>query len=363
MRNFRLVLSIAFIIIFPMSCVDVTQITITSTPSVTQDDPTQTLAKVVTETIGPSSNIPMISAKQFNLNEIGLAKLSPDGSTLAISGDRGVYLYDSNTLEYKGSISILARGIAFHPDGHILVIVHDGIMQFWNIESGDIKYFAGNTKSSLGSIGGNISFSPDGRYIGFQTTGVCDGVDSKFEVRNVSDGKIIIQRETCAHWVSPVFSFSQDSKRLVLGYMDDKLPHDTPPFYFEIIDMTSGATILNTPKVQVTHTSNDGHTIAVSDTLDVYAEKRNTWIVNAESNETIAVVPYPESFMSFSPDGEHFLVNKGGKIILQDIKTGGILCSFGDFGDVGVSFDQIGDKFILWNKEAVYLIKTSKCIP
>lgn len=311
----------------------------------------------------PTIRRPKIWTADLNAGEISLAVLSPDGKTIAIRGLKGVELFNLDApIRYLGRMSILANGLVFHPDGQSLAIAHDGILQFWDLKNGTIKYFWGSTRSDIGRVRGYVSFSPDGKYIGYWATSICDGLGGKFEIRNVKTGELLIERKACADWFNPTFTFSRDSKKLILGYMDDTLPLDSPPVYVEVIDMSTLKTTIYLPGVLVVAASNDGHTVAAYEKNDFYANENNIILIDLEKNEQVAKIALPDQFLSFAPDGDHFLFKRDGKIYMQSLQTGQITCDFGEFGDAAwISFSQNGKRFIVWNYEVIYPVEMSMC--
>lgn len=193
-------------------------------------------------------------------------------------------------------------------------------------------------------------------------TSICDGLGGKFEIRNVKTGELLIERKACADWFNPTFTFSRDSKKLILGYMDDTLPLDSPPVYVEVIDMSTLKTTIYLPGVLVVAASNDGHTVAAYEKNEFYANENNIILIDLEKNEQVAKIALPDQFLSFAPDGDHFLFKRDGKIYMQSLQTGQITCDFGEFGDAAwISFSQNGKRFIVWNYEVIYPVEMSMC--
>ena len=91
---------------------------------------------------------------------------SPDGTRLAVASSIGIWLYDART----GAEVALFTGhtMAFSPDGKTIdsASANDGIIQLWDVASGQLKNtMEGHTSSYDSYRREPVAFSPDGTIL------------------------------------------------------------------------------------------------------------------------------------------------------------------------------------------------------
>lgn len=89
---------------------------------------------------------------------------SPDGKRFASGG--GIWRWDLDSGEQPRMLDTGprgARGLVFSPDGRLLASTSDGIVQFWDVESGRLVQQLGNFRDPLEVEA--IAFSADGRLL------------------------------------------------------------------------------------------------------------------------------------------------------------------------------------------------------
>ena len=262
-----------------------------------------------------------------------LAAFSPDGQSLAVASDIGVWLYDVATLReralftgHRGEVSsvsfspdgtILASGsrdgtvklwdvvageniatlgewwwrpvqsISFSPDGAILAAGSYGVVSLWDVATKtNIATFAGRTKWVQ-----SISFSPDGTILASGLN------DDKIELWNIAT-RTNIATLRHPHLVESV-AFSPDGKTLASGAGDVRL--------WDVATWTNVATLRNT-----------GGSVAFSPNGRILATRGNLWDVATRQN----IATFEGSARSFSPDGKMLAIQLGdGKVRLWDIET------------------------------------------
>ena len=262
-----------------------------------------------------------------------LAAFSPDGQSLAVASDIGVWLYDVATLReralftgHRGEVSsvsfspdgtILASGsrdgtvklwdvvageniatlgewwwrpvqsISFSPDGAILAAGSYGVVSLWDVATKtNIATFAGRTKWVQ-----SMSFSPDGTILASGLN------DDKIELWNIAT-RTNIATLRHPHLVESV-AFSPDGKTLASGAGDVRL--------WDVATWTNVATLRNT-----------GGSVAFSPNGRILATRGNLWDVATRQN----ITTFEGSARSFSPDGKMLAIQLGdGKVRLWDIET------------------------------------------
>lgn len=287
--------------------------------------------------------------------------LSPDGKSLAIGTDAGVFLYDSETLESKASITTPASILSFHPTGQILAIGYDGMVQFWNLETKQFSLFAGEAYEIGEYLSNQITFSQDGQFLAFHTyTFGCDGVGSGFELWDVLDKRLILKRKDCLHWEKPIFSFSQDSQNLILGFNDYSSQGSS--YYVDVINVQSGKVLSEHKNIQILAISADGQYVTYQERSDdtapiLVVDLNNMNIVN-QYNDIISFI--------FSPVANYALITfNNGDSRLQTIKADKVSCDFANLEFTHVDFNADGNKVVLWNKwskKDAYIWDTTKCL-
>ena len=263
-----------------------------------------------------------------------LAAFSPDGQSLAVASDIGVWLYDVATLReralftgHRGEVS----SVSFSPDGTILASgSRDGTVKLWDV-------VAGENIATLGELWWrpvqSISFSPDGAILAVGSYGVV----SLWDVATKTNIATFAGR---TKWVESI-SFSPDGTILASGLNDDKIE------LWDIATRTNIATLKHTGLVESVAFSPDGTILASGSFGDVrlwdvetwsnvatlrntggavsfspdgtiLAARGNLWDVATRQN----IATFEGSAYSFSPDGKMLAIQLGdGTIRLWDIET------------------------------------------
>ena len=129
---------------------------------------------------GPAGAVEVVDTPVWTigLGSLEAATYSPDGSSIATAGGRGVVLWDAETGEMVRIIESpsLVVSVAFSPDGtHVLTGSWDGVAQLWDTTTGAaIRRFEGHTRGVH-----SVAFSWDGNR---PLTGSWDGTTRLWEL-------------------------------------------------------------------------------------------------------------------------------------------------------------------------------------
>ena len=169
--------------------------------------------------VGAASGGPVIlwdvqTGERIRAHEGGAFDFLPDGKTLAISGDDGVYLWDLATGDSTGKIEMNKNisDLSFSPDGKTLAVLfytkYAEPIELWDVETGTLMKTLPSPDDSLG-----IAFSPDGKTL------ASSGLESHIQLWNTDTGELI---DTVGEkYGQGQFAFSPDGTTLASGADDD----------------------------------------------------------------------------------------------------------------------------------------------
>ena len=251
------------------------------------------------------------TASSYGVNSVSF---SPDGNTIASVNDTSdhslggmevmggeehpVFLWDVNTGRNIKTLighTYSIKSVSFSPDGNTIASGSlDGTVRLWNIDTGLLKTFRGDT---------SISFSPDGKII---ATGSEDGT---VRLRDVDTGRSIKTLTGTGRVYS--VSFSPDGNTIASG--NNTVNHTVGRFEFanwdypiRLWDANTGRNIKtltgHTEGVNSVRFSPDGNTIASgSDDCTVRLWDANTGKnIKTLTGDTFSL---GVNSVSFSPDG------------------------------------------------------------
>ena len=278
--------------------------------------------------------------------QISAITLSANADRIAIGSEGGIYLFDSKTLKPLTSTLTPADGIAFHPDGELLAILYNGMVRFWNVTTNHVYHFAGVAFPFGRYVKGQIKFSPDGRFLAYQTYIFgCDVVGSGFQLWDVSGKQQILHREDCLHWENPVYTFSQDGQKLIIGFHNFINDNISDYYYIDVVDLRSGNVIREIRDMELIAISDDANTIAVRQYID---NREVLKIMNIDDLISLNELTNVRAIF-LSPDPGSFLsIFYNGKASLQKQNT--ITCDFGSIDINDAIFSSDGSRLILWEK-------------
>jgi WD40 repeat protein len=136
--------------------------------------------------------------------------VSPDGATIAVCYERGVWLGDPTTGDRKAAFEAVSppRAMAFSPDSQLLVTAgDDGTVQCWNLAQGNLAW---SQKKHNKDVSG-LTIAPSGTAVA--SAGRDDTVRI-WDLRTGEDLRVIKGRQLGVMSVA----FSRDGKTLAIGH-------------------------------------------------------------------------------------------------------------------------------------------------
>lgn len=132
---------------------------------------------------------------------------SPDGRTLAVSSDREIAFWDTDTGKHKATLTGKddSHNLLFTSDGRILAARNKSEIYLWNINATDIgNSELQHTISGYSAEVNSIAFSPEAQKL-------ASGHEYSIRLWNTKDGQF--QTHPCPPWIRSV-AFSPNGKRL-----------------------------------------------------------------------------------------------------------------------------------------------------
>ncbi len=303
----------------------------------------------------PEGQITQLSEETFNDFE-----LSPDGKTIAVGTETGTYVFSGEQFGLLIQTPYPADRVAFSPDGYILAIGYRNEIWLWDLRMNKVTYFAKTSDAESKDDMGKIIFSPDGQVLAIHTfSDGCDGTGRGFQLRSVPNkGKLIFHTKICLFWIAPVFNFSLDGKKLILGYADN-------PDHISVLDPYTGNIIQDIPDAYLWGVSSDGRTIARAiDEESVSARWFNLetqqFVFNTQLNKKDR---YSPPYIEVSPDQIHFITFESENLYLFEISTNKKICDLGKLRYPRISFSKDGKQVLLWDIDTnhVFLWQATEC--
>jgi WD40 repeat protein len=187
----------------------------------TQDGTTRLWSKAPagatpTATVGAAGPVPPVAAVPLSTHAITAANAarlarsqlldlggkqvgwSPDGTLLAITGNRGVFLYDTRSWKQARTLgSGPADGFAFSPDGKTLAAILGEVRLFDVATGAELRTLPGTRISTTAASGYFLAWSPDGGTLGV----IVDQVIKLFDAASGQQtGTIISQGPFAIDW-------------------------------------------------------------------------------------------------------------------------------------------------------------------
>jgi WD40 repeat protein len=200
-------------------------------------------------------------ARLFSGQIGGSVALSPDGATLASTGQEGqVHLWQiasgkdrllQQPKEKDANRAFGSLGLAFSPDSKSLATIRNGSVRLWSVRDGkSIRQLGQPPKTDnpnpFSFLGGDaLAFSPDGKSLAFADTRLdpAQTVATTIHIYNVSDGN---ERKQISLQTNSIFgsrlAFSSNGKILALG---STLFDAASGKEIRKLEGSSGASILN----------------------------------------------------------------------------------------------------------------------
>ena len=248
---------------------------------------------------------------------------SPDGSTLVVTTDRGIFLWDVATGEIRDRLvgNVLNPHTAISPDGETLATGR----LLWDISTGTLRKDALLDSpevflSYTGSTGiKNVSFSPDGKTLAIAEF-------NRVMLFDVTTGTLLhtINGHVGRPQDAESMAFSPDSSLLATGSVFDSLGKGELFLWNVATGQQKKNFIEHVGNVYSLSFSPDGKTLAagIDDTVH---------LMDAATGEISNTFPRKGRnvySLSFSPDGKTLATGSDDKVRLWDVATGTIRTTF-----------------------------------
>ncbi len=240
-----------------------------------------------------------------------LASASPNGTIRLLDTNTGQLLRTLKGRIRKGDKKLLIWGVAYSPDGNTIISRHnevvDSTIRLWDVDTGKLLHtLSGHTKQIR-----QIVFSPDGRII------AAGSYDKTLRLWNADTGKLLHTLSGHEHYVNSV-AFSPDGKIIASGSWDHIV---------RLWNVNTGQLLLTLkyknrhPFIKSVAFSRDGSTIASYDGFVITMWDVHTGQILREFrdryNGTVGKFK-----VVFSPDGSTIASCGNNEVNLWDVKTG-----------------------------------------
>ena len=240
-------------------------------------------------------------------------KYSPDGTQLAVATEIGIWIYDADTDE---ELDLLTEdeidtwsgvsGIAYSPDGRMLVSVNGFKVELWDMVNGQLK--AALTGHGCGTT--SVAFSSNGRTI------ASSDLRSRLMLWDAVSGqhKATLTGHTNVAWN---IAFSPDGRTLASASVDKTIR------LWDTVNGTHQATLIgHTDRVESVAFSPDGRTLASG----AFDDTIRLWDVHTGTHKATLIEDndYPwDAYQSvaFSPDGQMLASGSWDGVQLWDVRS------------------------------------------
>jgi WD40 repeat protein/serine/threonine protein kinase len=322
--------------------------------------------------ITPGSAARITQLARWGRGKLNALALAPDGQTLALATDIGIYVYDAISRQETRFIPTDARvwSVAFTPDGQTLASGgSDDLVRLWRVANGElIRTLEGHTNQVK-----HVAFSPDGQIL------ASGSFDETVRLWRANDGALIRTLRDFGDNVNRL-AFTPDGAILTVGSdagvdlrrvatgerLDSLEEHDGDAL--GVAFSADGALIAsssNDDKVRLWNFDGEQttflHTLEGHESwIDVVAFSPNGQIVASGSNDNtvrlwnVADGSLLRSFeghtssvedVMFAPDGSTLWTVSGGDLRIWNINDGQLVQSIATFSDSvnDVAFTPAGD--------------------